>query len=92
MDVVFAVPFLCYFQKPLPLVIKNFEIIFVARDFYLHELKKCQFFFQTGDINIFVLLAIFFNRYVQLKSSFCPKKKASVVESETLFSREAIRV
>ena len=37
--------------------------------------KSVNFFFQTGDINIFALLAIFFSKYVQLKSSFCQKKK-----------------
>ena len=26
--------------------------------------------FQTGDINIFVLVGVFFSRYVQLKSFF----------------------
>ena len=52
----------------------------------------CQIFkilFQTGDINIFVLRGVFFNRYVQLNSSFSDKK-TSVVKSETYFSREAI--
>ena len=29
----------------------------------------------TGNINIFVLRGIFFDRYVQLKSSFSDKKK-----------------
>ena len=51
----------------------------------------CQIFkilFQTGDINIFVLRGVFFNRYVQLNSSFSDKK-TSVVKSETYFSREA---
>ena len=33
--------------------------------------------FQTGDINIFVLPGIFFNRYVQLKSSFSDEKNIS---------------
>ena len=45
--------------------------------------------FQTGDINIFVLPGVFFCRYVQLKAPFLTKK-ASVVKSETPFSREAI--
>ena len=31
--------------------------------------------FQTAGINIFVLCAVFFSRYVQLKSSFSDKKK-----------------
>ena len=31
--------------------------------------------FQTGVINIFVLLGVFFSRYVQLKSSFSDEKK-----------------
>ena len=30
--------------------------------------------FQIGDINIFVLRSVFFNRYVQLKSSFSDEK------------------
>ena len=45
--------------------------------------------FQTGDINIFVLLGVFFGRQVQLKNSFS-EEKTSVVKSETHFSREAI--
>ena len=39
-------------------------------------------FFQTGDINIFVLRGVFFSRYVQLKSSFSDKK-TSAVKSKT---------
>ena len=46
--------------------------------------------FQTAGINIFVLCAVFFSRYVQLKSSFSDKKKTRVVKSETHYSREAI--
>ena len=46
--------------------------------------------FQTGDINIFVLLGVFFNRYVQLKSTFSDEKNTSAVKSETQFTREAI--
>ena len=46
--------------------------------------------FQTGDINIFVLLGVFFNRYVQLKSTFSEEKITSAVKSETQFTREAI--
>ena len=46
-------------------------------------------FFQTGDINSFVLRGIFFSRYVQLKSSFSDEK-TSAVKSETHFSIEAI--
>ena len=34
-------------------------------------------FFQTGDINIFVLRGAFFSRYVQLKSSFSDEKSIS---------------
>ena len=33
--------------------------------------------FQTGVINIFVLLGVFFSRYVQLKSSFSDEKNIS---------------
>ena len=33
--------------------------------------------FQTGDINIFVLRGVFFNRYVQLKSAFSGEKNIS---------------
>ena len=47
--------------------------------------------FQTGDINIFVLRGVFFSRYVQLKSSFSAEE-TSLVESETHFSREAMKV
>ena len=42
-----------------------------------------QILLQTGDIDIFVLRGVFFGRYVQLKSSFSDKKKASAVKSET---------
>ena len=31
-------------------------------------------FFQTGDINIFVLRSVFFSRYIQLKSSLSEEK------------------
>ena len=31
-------------------------------------------FFQTGDINIFVLRGVFFSTYVQIKSSFSDEK------------------
>ena len=67
--------FLCYFQKLQILVVKKFELIFVAMYFYIYELKKYvsdsyKILFQTGDINIFVLRGVFFSRYVQLKSSF----------------------
>ena len=34
-------------------------------------------FFQTGDINIFVLRGVFFSRYIQLKSSFSDEKDIS---------------
>ena len=34
-------------------------------------------FFQTVDINIFVLRGVFFSRYVQLKSSFSDEKNIS---------------
>ena len=33
--------------------------------------------FQTGNINIFVLRGVFFDRYVQLKSSFSEKKNTN---------------
>ena len=33
--------------------------------------------FQTGDINILVLRGVFFNRYVQLKSTLSNKKNIS---------------
>ena len=39
LGMVFAVHFLCYFQK-LQLVVK-LELIFVALYFYIYELKKC---------------------------------------------------
>ena len=50
-------------------------------------------FFQTGDVNIFVLGGVFFRRYVKLKNSFSELKKlkkTSAVKSKTHFSREAI--
>ena len=71
LGVAFAVPFPCYFQKLQLLLVKNFEIFFVALYVYLFELKNCvSNYVQTGDINIFVLHGIVFSRYVQLKSSF----------------------
>ena len=51
-------------------------------------LRFFKVFFQTGDINIFVLRGVFFIWYVQLKGSFSDKK--APVKSETYFSREAI--
>ena len=47
--------------------------------------------FQTGDINILVLLGVSFSRYVQLKRSF-PDEKKLAVKSDTLCRREAIKV
>ena len=35
--------------------------------------------FQTGVINIFVLLGVFFSRYVQLKSSFSDEKNSGEI-------------
>ena len=52
LDVAFAVPFLCYFQK-FQFVVRNFELIFAALYFYVYELSVSQTFkilFQTGDI------------------------------------------
>ena len=37
-------------------------------------------FFQTGDINVFVLRGALFSRYVQLKSFFSDEKKTSAVK------------
>ena len=48
-----------------------------------------KFFFQTGDINTFVLRGVFFSRYIQLNSSFSDEK-TSAVKSETHFNREAM--
>ena len=47
-------------------------------------------FFQTEDIDFFILRDVFFSRYVQLNSSFSDEKKKSVVKSAIHFSREAI--
>ena len=68
-----------------------------AKNYYLHctsifmSLKSvCQIFkilFQTGDINIFVLRGVFFNTYVQLKSSFSDKKNISEEIWDTLWYR-----
>ena len=33
--------------------------------------------FQTGDINVFDVLSVFFSRYVRLRSSFPDEKKPS---------------
>ena len=58
---------------------KKNELIFPAWYFYLYELKSISWIFkilfQTGDVNIFVLLGIFFSKYVKLKSSFSDEKK-----------------
>ena len=35
--------------------------------------------FQTGDINTFILLGVFFSRYVQLKSSFSDEKNSGEI-------------
>ena len=82
LDVAFAVPFLCYFQK-FQFVVRNFELIFAALYFYVYELKSVsqifKILFQTGDINIFVLHGVFFSRYVQLKSSFSDEKSSSEI-------------
>ena len=59
--------------------------------FYIYEPQKLsqifKIFFQTGDINIFVLRGVFFSRNIKLKSSFSDEK-TSAVKSETHFSRE----
>ena len=49
----------------------------------------CRALFQTGDINVFVLLGLFFSRYVQLKNSFSDEKNING-EIKTHFSRKAI--
>ena len=41
---------------------------------------------QSGDINIIVLRGFYFNRYVQLKSTFSDRK-ISAVETETHLGR-----
>ena len=46
--------------------------------------------FQTGHINVFDVLSVFFSRYVRLRSSFPDEKKPSAVKSEIHFSTEAI--
>ena len=60
---------------------RNFEIIFAALCFYLYELQKLseifKILFQKGDINSFVLLGVFFSRFVQLKSSFSAENNIS---------------
>ena len=48
--------------------------------------------FQSGDIDIFVPHGVLSGRYVQLKSSFSAKKIPSVMEFETHFGRETIKV
>ena len=46
-------------------------------------------FFQTVDINFFVLRGVFIDNIFKEKAPF-PTKKTSAVKSETEFSREAI--
>ena len=76
LGVAFAVPFPGYFQKLQLLVVKNFEIFFVALYVYLFELKNfVSNYVQTGDIDIFVLHGVVFSRYVILKSSFSDELK-----------------
>ena len=41
-------------------------------------------FFQTRDINIFVLCGVLFSRYVQLKCSFSDEENISSKISDTL--------
>ena len=87
--VAFTVPFLCYFQKLQPLVVKKFwtnSCCFVVLHLWAQIFK---ILFQSGNINIFVFCVAFFNIYVQLKSPFLTKK-TSAVKSETHFSIEAI--
>ena len=57
-----------YPQKLQLLVVKNFQLIFVALYFYIYELKKCVSDFQNLILN-------WISRYVQLKSSFSDEKK-----------------
>ena len=40
--------------------------------------------FQTGNINIFVICAVFFSRYVKLKSFFSDEKNISGETRDTL--------
>ena len=67
---------------------KKNGLIFAALHFYIYELKKYvsdfKIFFQTGDINIFVLRGVFVSRYVQLKSSFSQEKNISGEIRDTL--------
>ena len=55
--------------------------MFAALYFYIYELKSVsqnfKILFQTGDIKTFVLLGVFFSRYVQLKRSFSDEKNIS---------------
>ena len=55
--------------------------MFAALYFYIYELKSVsqifKILFQTGDIKTFVLLGVFFSRYVQLKRSFSDEKSIS---------------
>ena len=87
----FTVPLVGYFQKLQLLVVKKFELIFAAL-YFMSSKSTSQIFralFQTGDINIFVLLGLFFSRYVQLKNSFSDEENING-EIETHFSRKAI--
>ena len=46
--------------------------------------QNFKIFFQTRDINIFVLCGVLVSRYVQLKSSFSDKKNISGEVGDTL--------
>ena len=76
LGVAFVVPFPCYFQKLHLLVVKSFEIFFVALYVYLFELQNfVSNYVQTGDINIFVLHGVVFSRYFKIKITFSDEIK-----------------
>ena len=87
LGVAFAVLFLCYFQKLQLLVVKKLNCLWHCISIFLSSKSVSQIFkilFQTGDINIFVLCAVFFSRCVQLKSSFSHEKNISCEIWDTL--------
>ena len=95
LGIAFAVPFFKLFPTAPASCGKEVLIQFLLHFTSIHMSSKVsqifKILFQTGDINIFVVLGAFFSRYAHLKSSFSDKK-TSAVKSDTLFSREAIKI
>ena len=78
-DVAFGVPFLCYFRKLQLLVGKKFRTNFYCIVLLYIWAQKGRFrflnsYFRLETLIFLSLVVSFFNRYVQLKSSFSDNK------------------